>query len=137
MKESQDFKMVVLDQSFGQSFTASVDTQGFRYARIIFCSDSAGRLVSGTKIEQSDKGVTWEAIPKMITGVDYVLPSKGTSTTQPKIVWDVSMLGKKRFLKATIEQITEGNSIIMAQLLEPIDSVTTADETGVTTYALG
>jgi hypothetical protein len=73
----------------------------------------------------------------MVAGVDYVLPSKATSTTQPKIVWDVSMLGKKRFLKATIEQIAEGNSIIVAQLLEPIDSVTTADETGVTTYALG
>jgi len=137
MKESQDFKMIVLNQSFGQSFTASVDTQGFRYARIIFCSDSAGRLISGTKIEQSDKGVTWEAIPKMVAGVDYVLPTKATSTTQPKIVWDVSMIGKKRFLKATIEQITEGNSIIMAQLLEPIDSVTTAEETGVSTYALG
>jgi hypothetical protein len=137
MKESQDFKMIVLDQSFGQSFTASVDTQGYRYARIISCSDSAGRLASGTKIEQSDNGVTWEAIPKMVVGVDYFLPEKATSTTQPKIVWDVSMLGKKRFLKATIEQIAEGNSIIMAQLLEPIDSVTTADETGVTTYALG
>lgn len=137
MKESQDFKMIVLDQSFGQSYTASLDTQGFRYARIIFCSDSGGRLVSGTKIEQSDKGVIWEPIQKMVAGVDYVLPSKAASTTQPKIVWDVSMIGKKRYLKVSIEQIAEGNSIIMAQLLEPIDSITTADETGATTYALG
>jgi hypothetical protein len=46
------------------------------------------------------------------------------------------MAGKKRYLKATIVHNTIGRGQLIATLLDPIDGITTAEETGAAHYVL-
>lgn len=137
MRSFQNTKSVVMNESSASALTGSVDTQGFRFARVIFSSASTGALTTNTKIEQSDNNSTWEAIPGLVQGTDYTLSAVTNASTKPKIIFAVSMLGKKRYLKATIENATSGRCQLNAVLTDPVDGVSSATDAGTDTLAIG
>lgn len=138
MRNLQNQKSVIVaDVASASTLTGSVDTQGFRFARVEFSSSSTGIMTTNTKIEQSDDNSTWEAIPGLVRGTDYSLSAVTNSTTKPKIVWNVEMLGKKRYLKVTVEHATAGRGRFHATLSVPADGIDTADASGTDTLAIG
>lgn len=137
MRSLQNTKAVLMNETSGTALTGSVDTQGFRFARVIFSSASTGALTTNTKIEQSDNNSTWEAIPGLVQGTDYTLSTATNVSTKPKIVFAVSMLGKKRYLKATIEHAVSGRCQLNAILSDPADAVGSAADAGTDTIAIG
>lgn len=136
MRKSSNMKVFVLAENEETTFQGVVDTQGFRFARIMFCSGSEGRLFTGTKLEHSDDNANWSAIPKLVNEVDYDLSKNPNDTTQPKIIWDISMTGRKRYLRATITHADTGRGQLTATLVEPIDGVTTLEDTGAANYVI-
>ena len=137
MRSFQNTKSILMSETSATSLTGSVDTQGFRFARVIFSSASTGALTTNTKIEQSDNNSTWEAIPGLVQGTDYTLSAVTNASTKPKIIFAVSMLGKKRYLKATIENATSGRCQLNAVLTDPVDGVSSATDAGTDTLAIG
>lgn len=137
MRNLQNQKSVVAADASASSVTGSVDTQGFRFARVQFSSSSTGALTTNTKIEQSDDNSTWESIPGLVQGTNYTLSGSTNATTKPKIIYNVSMLGKKRYLKITIEHATSGRGRIDAILSDPADGIDTTDGSGSDTLAIG
>jgi hypothetical protein len=136
MRNSQNIKSVVLSEASASTLTASVDTQGFRFARIAFTSASTGAPTTNCKLEQSDDNSTWEAIRGIVLGTDYTLGTTTNLTTRPKIVWDVNLAGRKRYLKATVEHASASRGQLNAMLLDPIDGITTVAETGAANYVI-
>lgn len=136
MRNSQNMRSVLLNESSASTLTASVDTQGFRFARIVFTSASTGAPTTNCKLEQSDDNSTWEAIRGIVLGTDYTLSTATNASTRPKVVWDVNLAGRKRYLKATIEHATSGRCQLNAMLLDPIDGITTVAETGAANYVI-
>ena len=137
MRTIQNQKSVISADVSASSATGSVDTQGFRFARVQFSSSSTGALTTNTKIEHSDDNSTWETISGLVQGTDYTLSAATNATTKPKIVWNVSLLGKKRYLKATVEHTTSGRGRIDAILSDPADGIDTAAGSGSDTLAIG
>lgn len=137
MRTNQNMKSVLMNESSASTLTGSVDTQGFRFARVVFTSASTGALTTNTKIEHSDNNSTFEAIPGLVQGTDYTLSAVTNASTKPKIIWNVSLLGKKRYLKATVENATSGRCQLNATLLDPADAIDTADGAGTDTLAIG
>ena len=136
MRNSQNMRSVLLSESSATTLTGSVDTQGFRFARIAFTSASTGAPTTNCKLEQSDDNSTWEAIRGIVLSTDYTLSTATNASTRPKVIWDVNLAGRKRYLKATIEHATSGRCQLNALLLDPIDGITTVAETGAANYII-
>jgi len=137
MRSHQTSKTVLAGEGSATTISGTVDTRGFRAARIQMCSASTGAPTTNTKLEQSDDNSTWEAIPGIVRGVDYTLSTATNSTTLAKVVWDVSLLGRKRYLRATVEHATSGRGAITAVLFDPYDAPTATADFGAASYAAG
>lgn len=111
--------------------TASIDTLGFGFAKIICFSASTGALATTSKLEQSDDNSTWEAIPGMVTGTDWTPNTATNATTSPKVVFGLNTRGRKRYLKVTFEHATAGIGRIISELSEPADGEETASDSNV------
>ena len=136
MRTQQNIKTVMMNESSNGSVTGAVDTQGFRFCRIS-CTHSTNAVVNtNTFIEQSDDNSTWVPIPNMVAGVDYTLSTSVNITTKPKVIWDVNLIGKKRYLKASVGTGT-GRLALTATLSDPIDGVTNRTDAGSDIYAVG
>ena len=137
MRNSQNMRSVLLSESSATTLTGSVDTQGFRFARIAFTSASTGAPTTNCKLEQSDDNSTWEAIRGIVLSTDYTLSTATNASTRPKVIWDVNLAGRKRYLKATIEHATSGRCQLNAVLTDPVDGVSSATDAGTDTLAIG
>lgn len=136
MRNSQNMRSILLNESSATTLTGSVDTQGFRFARIQFTSASTGAPTTNCKLEQSDNNSTWEPIVGVVLGTDYTLSAATNLSTRPKIIWDLNLAGRKRYLRATVEHATSGRCQLNALLLDPIDGITTSAETGAANYVI-
>ena len=79
--------------------TASIDCRGFGEASIRLSSNGTGTPLA-LKVEESDDDSTWTAIG-LTGGTDFSLANLAT-TTNPLAVFDVNLVGKKRYLKLTV-----------------------------------
>lgn len=137
MRNAQNMKSVLISEASATTLTGAVDCQGFRFARIQFTSASTGAPTTNCKLEHSDDNSTWSSITGIVTGTDYTLSTATNVSTRPKIVWDVDLRGKKRYLRATVEHATSGRGSLQALLLDPIDGVSSPAETGAASYVIG
>lgn len=137
MRTNQTMKTVLCGEASATTMTGTVDTRGFRNVRIQMTSASTGAPTTATKLEQSDDNSTWESIPGLVRGTDYTLSTTTNSSTVAKVVWDVSMIGRKRYLKATVEHATSGRGSITAVLLDPYDAPSNSSESGAASYVAG
>lgn len=121
-----------------QTYTAEFDTLGFSYATIAFyegtspTTNGLGTVVTNHALQHSDtSGSGFTAIAGYTAGTDWTPSSAAVATNVAKLVYNVDLRGKKRYLKVT----TAGGSIfttgvITCTLTNPSDGRTTAAEIG-------
>lgn len=115
------------------TLTATVDTKGFSFAKIVGLSSSTGTLAAGTnnKIEESDTTVatTFATFTGFVQGTDWTGSTATNSTSNAKVIWNVPLQGRKRYLKVTFTHATAGvGEVITADLFRPANGISTAAE---------
>lgn len=136
MRDVQNIKTVVMAENSSGTVEGTVDTQGFRFCRII-CAHATNVVVNtNVFVEHSDDNSTYTPIPNIVAGVDYTLSTATNSTTKAKVIWDINLQGKKRYLKAKCGT-GSGRTFLVATLLNPVDGLTTGLERGTDIYAQG
>lgn len=125
--------------------TAEFDTAGFSYASIALfegtspTTNSLGTVLTNHALQHSDTaGSGHTAIPGFTAGTDWTPSSAATSTNNAKIIYNVDLRGKKRYLKVT----TVGGSIfttgvLVCTLTNPADGRTSAAEMGAAQIVTG
>ena len=118
--------------------TAEFDTLGFAYASIAFyegtspTTNGLGTVVTNHSLQHSDaSGSGFTAISGYTSGTDWTPSSAAVATNVAKVVYNVDLRGKKRYLKVT----AAGGSIfttgvLVCTLTNPADGRTTAAEIG-------
>ena len=114
------------------TLTATVDTKGFSFAKIVGLSSSTGTLAAGTnnKIEEADAATgTFATFAGFIQGTDWTGSTATNSTSNAKVLWNVPLQGRKRFLKVTFTHATAGvGEVLLAELERPANGISTAAE---------
>lgn len=120
------------------TMTAEFDTLGFSYASIALfegtspTTNGLGTLASNHALQHSDTaGSGHTAIPGFTAGTDWTPTSSATLTNNAKVIYNVDLRGKKRYLKVTASGgsvFTTG--VLVCTLTNPADGRTTAAEIG-------
>ncbi len=108
------------------TLTASIDTRGFSYAQIVAFNNAAAGLhtaASNTVLEESDDNSTWATV---VTGLTPA--TTAAAATVAKVVWNVDLRGRKRYLKPTTGYAASNSLSIVAVLHEGSDAPITAGE---------
>lgn len=114
------------------TLTATVDTKGFSFAKIVGLSSSTGTVSAGTnnKIEEADAATgTYATFAGFVQGTDWTAVTSTNSTQNAKVLWNIPLQGRKRYLKVTFTHATAGvGEVILADLSRPSNAVSTAAE---------
>lgn len=113
--------------------TASIDTRGYAFARVICLGGTNVGLSTTTannKIEQSDDNATWVAIEGASAGTGYTPSSATMATNLAKFVADIDLRGKKRYLKVTYTPAATTIANIVCDLSIPDSDKATAAAVG-------
>lgn len=128
-------KTVVLAINAGtatvSTLTATVDTKGFSFAKIVCLSSSTGSVSTGTnnKLEESDDSTaSFATFAGFVQGTDWTGLTSANSTSNAKVLWNVPTIGRKRYLKVTFTHATGGGGTIIAELERPSNAISTAAE---------
>ena len=108
------------------TLTASIDTRGFSYAQIVGFNNAAAGLhttASNTVLEESDDNSTWTSVATGLTPA-----TTAAAATIAKVVWNVDLRGRKRYLKPTTGYAASNSLSILAVLHEGSDAPNTAAE---------
>lgn len=112
--------------------TATVDTKGFSFAKILGLASSNGALSSGTnnKIEEADAATgTYATFAGFVQGTDWTAVATTNNTQNAKVIWNIPLQGRKRFLKVTFTHATTAASqMLVAELERPANGISTAAE---------
>jgi hypothetical protein len=108
------------------TLTASIDTRGFSYAQIVGFNNAAAGLhttAANTVLEESDDNSTWTSVATGLTPA-----TTAAAATVAKVVWNVDLRGRKRYLKPTTGYAASNSLSILAVLHEGLDAPNTAAE---------
>jgi hypothetical protein len=136
MRHFQNCKSIMMTEDEATTFSGYVDTLGYRRARILFTSGSSARITT-CALTHSDDASTDVAIPGIVLGTNYTVVAKPNNPELPKMIWDVNLAGKKRYLHASVTINGTGRSQICAMLFDPIDGATSATDVNAANYAIG
>ena len=116
------------------TLTASVDTKGFGYARILCLVNTTAALhttVSNNALEESDDNTTFVAVSAAAPGTGWTVSTVSSVTTLSKLSYNVDLRGRKRYLKVTLGlAATSAGVFVTADLSLPGDGCGTAAEQG-------
>jgi len=114
------------------ALTASVDTKGFSFARLIFVSTSTGAVTNTSNIleESDDATAGFVTVSGYNAGTDWTASTVTNSTANAKIYFGVDLRGRKRYLKATAQHQTGGAGMWICELSSPANGLHTATELG-------
>ena len=104
MRQNSTIQIAGIGATNGSQVTASIDTKGFSFARVVCLANSNVGLHTTTtnnKLEESDDNSTWVAVDAAAAGTAYTPSSANVATTLAKLVYDVDLRGRKRYLKVT------------------------------------
>ena len=129
-------KTVVLAVNAGtatvSTLTATVDTKGFSFAKILCLSSSTGTVSTGTnnKIEDADASTgTFATFAGFVQGTDWTGSTSTNSTQNAKVLWNIPLQGRKRYLKVTFTHATAGvGEVLVAELERPSNGISTSTE---------
>ncbi len=114
------------------TLTATVDTKGFSFAKILCLSSSTGTVSTGSNntIEDSDNSTaSFATFAGFVQGTDWTGSTSTNSTQNAKVLWNIPLQGRKRYLKVTFTHATAGvGSVLVAELERPSNAVSTAAE---------
>lgn len=132
-------KTVVLGQNTANTsgvsvITATVDTKGFSFAKIICLSSSTASAAAGTnnKVEDADASTgTFATFAGYVQGTDWTGSTATASTANAYVAYAIPLTGRKRYLKVTASQgATALSHIVVAELSRPADGVNSTSEAG-------
>ena len=114
------------------TLTASFDTLGFSFAKILVLSTSTGALSTGTvnKIEEGDTTSSFATFAGVVSGTDWTPSTSTNATTLAKMQYNIDLRGRKRYLKVTMEHATTGLPSIVADLSLPSDGISDSAAAG-------
>ena len=120
--------------------TASFDTRGYSYARFYaFGNSTAGvsTTIANHVLADSDDNSNFTTVSTAAYQVALTLPttSASVSTALARMIYDVDLRGRKRYIRVTFSTTATTESIIAAELSEPSDGKATAAEVGSAFYA--
>lgn len=115
------------------TIAGTIDTLGFRYASIAVLGSgdthSASTTLTNHAVEQSDaSGSGFAAISGFTAGTDWTPTTTAIGTTTAKIVYNVDLRGKKRYLKVTFGANSGSYLSVVGVLTNPENGVATATE---------
>jgi hypothetical protein len=139
MKKNSTFILATTGTATASQVTASIDTRGYAFARIKclgLTNVGLNTTVTNNKIEHSDDNSTWVVIDGASAGTAGYTPSTATvATNLAKVVADIDLIGRKRYLKVTFTPNAGTVCAITADLSLPADDKSTAAAVGAGFYA--
>lgn len=133
MRQNSKFAIAAIGATNVTTLTASIDTRGFSFARI-YCFANSNVAVHTTAanniLQESDDNTNFTTISAAGSGTAYTPTTNTIATTLAKIVYEVDLRGRKRYLKPTFGLGATTEPIIAVELSEPADGCTTAAEIG-------
>lgn len=133
MRQNSKFVIAAFGATNVTTLTASIDTKGFSFARI-YCFANSNVAVHTTSanniLQEADDNATWATISAAGAGTAYTPTTNTIATSLAKIVYEVDLRGRKRYLKPTFGLGATTEPMIAVELSEPSDGCTTAAEIG-------
>lgn len=133
MRQNSTIQLSAITATNVSQATASIDTKGFSFARIVCLSNTSGGISTTTannKLEESDDNTNFTAIDAAAAGTAYTPSSATVATSLAKLVYDVDLRGRKRYLKVTFSTGATTQPIVAVDLGLPADGKTSASEIG-------
>lgn len=126
-------KIVVISNvtTTASQLSATVDTRGFSFAKIIGLSSSTGSALTGTNnsLEESDNSTAgFATFTGFVQGTDWTGSTATNSTQNAKVIWNVPTQGRKRYLKVNFGHATGGVDTLIVELERPANGISTAAE---------
>jgi len=115
------------------TLTAEFDTKSFGFLKIICLSSSTGTLsanVSNNKIEEGDVTSSYATFAGYLQGTDWNGSTNVNTTDTAKMIYNVDLRGRKRFIKVTFTHATGGGGTIIGELSNPSDGVSDKTSAG-------
>ena len=141
MRQNSRFVLAGVSATNASQLTAVIDTRGFSFARI-YClmngvSTANSTVVTNNVLQESDTDVAsnYTTIASASYQTPLVLSTNTAATTVAKIIYDVDLRGRKRYLRPTYTPAATGEILIAAELSEPADGATSASEINAITIA--
>jgi len=119
-------KFVCANGAGVSTLTTSINCQGFNYAQIVASATITNGLhatASNTILEESDDNSTFTTVT---TGLSQVTTSATVDVA--KVVWNVDLRGRKKYLKPTVGLAATAGMNIVAVLSNGGDAPVTASE---------
>lgn len=116
------------------TLTGSVDCRNYGYAQISVIANSTAAVhttAANNALEESDDNSTWSAISAAAPGTGFTPTTVTVASTGPKIIYNVDLRGRKRYLKVTCGFAATATGVgIVADLSRPTDAPVSASEQG-------
>jgi hypothetical protein len=134
MRQNSKFVIGAISATNASQLTATIDTRGFSYARL-YClgNTNAGVstvLTNNVVRENDDNSTNWVSIAATQAGTGFTPATNVQSTALAKIVHDIDLRGRKRYLNVLFTPHATTEIIIAAELSLPADGCTSAAEIG-------
>jgi hypothetical protein len=132
----QNSKCVVLaaGTATATTITASVDTKGFSFARIMCLGSTTAAVhtaaTNNAIAHNDDNSTNWTTIDALTAGTAYEVSASTVATSVAKVLYDVDLRGKKRYLKVTFSTAAGSIPTIVADLSMPSDGCGDATSSG-------
>lgn len=134
MRQNSKFVLAGVSATNATQLTASIDTLGFGFARIYCLLNGVNTGLSTTTanntLADSDDNVTFTTITAASAGTAYTPTTTTQTTTLAKIIYEVDLRGRRRYLRPTFTANAAAEHVIAVELSEPVDGCTTAAEIG-------
>jgi len=135
MRQNSKFVLAAVSATNASNVTASIDTLGFSFARIYCLSNGVNTGLStttanNTLAENDDNSTNWTTITAAGSGTAYTATTTTQTTTLAKIIYEVDLRGRRRYLRPTFTLNATNEHMIAVELSEPADGCTTAAEIG-------
>ena len=134
MRQNSKFSIAAFGSATNVStLTASIDTRGFSFARIYCIANTSTGLsttLADNILQESDDNSTFSTITAAGAGTAFTPTTTTQATNLAKIIYEVDLRGRKRYLKPTFRTNATTEPIIMVELSEAADGCTTATEIG-------
>lgn len=135
MKPNSKFIIGGVSATNASQLTASIDTRGFNFARILCLAGATNTNGLSTTnanniLAESDDNTTFVTIAAAGAGTAFTPTSAAVLTNVAKLVYEVDLRGRKRYLKPTFTPGATGEYMIVAELSQAADGVVTAAENG-------
>jgi hypothetical protein len=133
MKPNTKFQIAAIGATNVSALTASIDCRGFSFARIICIATANSGLstvLTANTLEDSDNNSTWSPIAAAAAGTAYTPVTTVIATTEAKLIYEVDLRGRKRYLRPTFGLNATTQPIIAVELGLAADAPVTAAQNG-------